>query len=535
MKKSGLAFLFIVLFSIMVHADKYRRTVSFEWENIEGATGYEVEVTKKIKDQNKLYQLKTKVPNWEGKLSPGTYYIKIRALDYRSVPGEWSSPQELQVNLDNVEVTSFQPGAQIKTDQEEKKELEITWKAVPLAQEYHLLITTQSGEKILDTTTEKTSIETNLSVAQTYTLQISALNSSNQKSDKVTNVPFALLGYKLKKPEFESPTNEFVRELKWQPVSFAESYMYEIQRFDMKSRSWKKITSGETQQAPLDFSTKWPGGKYIIKLKSTAPLREASDFAEMKFKVRSGDRSPASEFNAMVRQSIDRVTKWYALLSYLMTEIQYTSSYYDLGGHTTYNSLGGTLRLGLGYDPEKTNWGFLGILDYGGFLTESSGTLTYLSTEASAVYKKQFRERDEARFYLGVFTRELPATLADGKTGTFTESRIASAGPHLGAEYWYALTPKWGIQTHLHFYANLMKISTPNGANINSSKSYQVGVMASYRSSPRMTYLFGYTRREDKIRYGQGSDLACTTAACRGENNVEVTGNYLNFYVEYDF
>lgn len=534
-KMSFLMLMALCLVSMQAQAEKYRRLVTFEWEQIEGAQGYDVEVSKKIKDKDKLYQIKTKHPQWEGRLTPGSYYIKIRAFDHRGVPGDWSDALPLLVNLDNVAVKSPEPNSQVKTSENDTVDMNFQWHPVQMADKYKLTIVTREGEKVLEETLNKTNFKTSLAVAKEYQLQISAVSEDGLQSDEVTAVPFSVLGKKLQKPAPEKPKNEFVRELTWTPVSHAENYEYSIQKFDPKTRSWKQIKSGTSTEAKIDFPAKWSGGTYALKVQSKSALRQDSESIEMKFKVRNGDRSPASEFNTMVRQSIDRVSKWYAFFSYFVTQIKYSSIYYDTAGATSYNSLGGTTRFGLGYNHEKYNWGFLGAIDYSGFQSEKGGILTYFAADAAAVYKKRLRDRDEFRLHMGLFMRELPATLANGRTGEYSDSKIASAGPHLGAEYWYAMSPKWGLQANAHVYTNIMKLSTPNGAGINPSHSLQLGFLGSYRYSERMSFLGGFSRREDKIRYGQGADKICQTAACSGENKVEIEGNYLNLYAEYDF
>ena len=69
----------ILLTSIFVtgaaSAAPYRRLVNFEWEAIEGAKSYEIEL-KQIKaagePDGKVFNFKTKEPAWNGQLSAGT-------------------------------------------------------------------------------------------------------------------------------------------------------------------------------------------------------------------------------------------------------------------------------------------------------------------------------------------------------------------------------------------------------------------------------------------------------------------------------
>ena len=58
--------------------------IDFSWEKIDGAVAYEVQVEELV--QSDWIELKTEKlerPNYQGKLLPGTYRIKVRTYDKR--------------------------------------------------------------------------------------------------------------------------------------------------------------------------------------------------------------------------------------------------------------------------------------------------------------------------------------------------------------------------------------------------------------------------------------------------------------------
>ncbi|HEY1079826.1 MAG TPA: hypothetical protein VGE46_07005, partial [Bdellovibrio sp.] len=255
--------------------------------------------------------------------------------------------------------------------------------------------------------------------------------------------------------------------------------------------------------------------------------------AKQTFNVRNGDRSPAAEYTALVRKSIDRVTGWYAIASYLLTEMQFRGVNPENNSAVAYSAMGGTGRVGLGWFHPDTPWGFLSIIDMSGF-TFKGKTQTFASAEFNAVYRKNFGDRGELRFQVGPYYKELPETVGDPFSGQSNDLKVSSAGPHAGVEYWFSISPKFGIQANAHMYMSLMKISTPNGEPLRPSLSTQYGFLGSYRFTPTFTGLIGYARREDKVSYN--AVPSTTNFAVDGDvNESTVVGNYLNIFAEWAF
>ncbi|MNL66058.1 hypothetical protein D3C87_1904710 [compost metagenome] len=79
-----------------------------------------------------------------------------------------------------------------------------------------------------------------------------------------------------------------------------------------------------------------------------------------------------------------------------------------------------------------------------------------------------------------------------------------------------------------------MKISTPNGQDIDPTLSTQFGIMGSYRFTPNFTGLVGYALREDRVAYKAISST--DTFAEEGDvNQSTIIGHYLNFFAEWAF
>ncbi|WII71197.1 fibronectin type III domain-containing protein [Bdellovibrio sp. 22V] len=531
---------FILLFTFWAAtawAAPYRRLVNFEWEAIEGAKSYEIElqqVKQSEKDEAKTFTFKVKEAAWNGRLTPGKYMMKLRSRDYRGVPGDWSPPSEFNVGLETAVLKFPASRSRIATKENDKVKMDFQWAPVGGADEYQFVLTSEDGKTQITETLKETKLSLEVPVAMNYTWKVSSSNKEGIVSDATSVGQFSVLGKALENPKIEKPESEFVREIRWTRPDNVTKYDVYVLRFDEASKKWEKYkVIQDTQEETLPFDETWPGGRYQVAVRAKSEMRPSSPLAKQSFKVRHGDRSPAAEYTALVRKSIDRVTGWYAVASYLITEMQFRGSNPEKNSAVAYSALGGTGRVGLGWFSPYTPWGFLGIVDMSGF-TFNGKTQTFASAEANAVYRKTMGDRGELRFQIGPYYKELPETVGDPFSGSSQDLKITSAGPHFGAEYWFSLTPKLGIQVNAHMYMSLMKISTPNGEPLTPSLSTQYGFLGSYRFTPTFTGLVGYARREDKMSYK--AVPAADNFAVEGDvNESTIVGNYLNIFAEWAF
>lgn len=536
------ASLFILIFTFwtaVVWAAPYRRLVNFEWEAIEGAKSYEIELTQSKEDdkedgKGKTFTFKVKEAAWNGRLTPGKYMMKLRSRDYRGVPGDWSPPSEFNVGLEAAALKSPPSRSKIASKETDKVKMDFQWTPVGGADQYQFVLTSEDGKTQISETLTDTKIKVEIPVAMNYTWKVSATNKDGIQSDATSVGQFSVLGKPIENPTIEKPESDFVREVKWTRPDYASRYDVFVLKFNAKDKKWEKFKVIEnTQEDSLAFDETWPGGKYQIAVRAKSDMRPSSPLAKQSFSVRHGDRSPAAEYTALVRKSIDRVTGWYAIASYLVTEMQFRGINPEKNSSVAYSAMGGTGRMGLGWFNPDTPWGFLSIIDLSGF-TFNGKTQTFASAEVNAVYRKNVGDRGELRFQMGPYYKELPETVGDPFSGQSEDLKITSAGPHFGAEYWFSLTPKLGVQLNAHVYMSLMKISTPNGEALRPSLSTQFGFLGSYRFTPTFTGLVGYARREDKMSY-DAVPSSDNFAVAGDVNESTVVGNYLNIFAEWAF
>lgn len=514
----------------------YQRNVEFEWEDIDGAKSYELE----FQQGTKVLKFKTNQPIWAGPLKPGIYNMRLRAKDKRGVPGDWSPPEEFKVGLETPQIISPAPQAKIKTEENEKSEVAFNWKTVGGAEKYEFEINSHDGTFSKKEVLSENKISLTLIVAKKYKWKIKAIGM-NTESDNAAIDEFTLFGKKIDAPELQKPENDFVREIKWTQPEFAGEYNLVIKKYNNRIKKWENIeTIPSHKQTTYVFNPRWTGGKYRFQLIAKSDLRPDSDMKRMDFQVRSGDRSPAAEEVATVRQSIERLSGWYGIASYLVTSINYSGIDPSSRVSTpSYDGIGGTGRLGLGYLSAKNPWGFIGIVDLGGMTDVYNRTFTYASTEFNAVYRTSLGDRSELRQQIGLFYKEIPEYTASVRieggqetTSVNPVQYLNTLGPHYGFEFWYAFNPKLGFQFNSHFYPSIVKVKTPNGRDLVPTLSYQFGIMGSYRIISNITGLAGYAYRQDTASYK--SSVTSGSLAKEGDVNTAILkGHYLNLFLEW--
>ncbi len=520
----------------LAHAEsvKYRRIVEFEWEPIENAKSYELELQKlqmeSQKPEGKIHLFKSELSHWNGKLEPGPYQMRVRAKDWRKVPGEWSSPEIFKVGLDDVKILFPKAKDLIHSSSAQEAAVQFQWESVGGAESYQINITSNDESFRKELSVSKTMAEFDLPVAHEYTWKIKA-RGLGLESDHETSNQFSLLGRKISAPKILAPENKFVREVSWKPSEDAKDYSYLVQRYNPQQKKWEDLARNPSSaENKIQINPNWPGGRYKVILKAQGALRVSSDVVQLSFDVKAGDRSPAAEEVATVRQSIDRLTGWYGIASYLVTVMSYSDSNNDVNSTAEFKGIGGTGRIGLGNLSSKSNWGFLGILDMSGILIDGFGNYTFASSEIGAVYRSNTSDHGEIRQHLGGFYKELPELIIDHQTLNLKEvNQLKFAGAHYGVEYWYALNSKLGLQANFHLYSNLVALATPRSHELSSSGSFQVGFLGSYRLKKNMTGLVGYAYRLDEMKYKTGE-----AAAIPGEvNTATIQGHYLNLFLEW--
>ncbi|WP_409478065.1 hypothetical protein [Pseudobdellovibrio sp. HCB154] len=505
--------------------------VELEWEGVENAKSYDLEV----KSTKNTFKFQTKEAIWAGRLSPGFFKMRIRARDKRGVPGEWSEYQEFKVFLDSPEFVNPTSGSIVASANNDLQNVTFKWKKVFAGKKYTLDVQglDSTFRKQIELNDEKATME--LPVATKFMATIRAANevlTSNPEKDRVAE--FVVSGKKLAAPKLIQPESLFVREIKWNKPEFAQAYNYTLEKMDAKSQKFNVVEEGkELRGEAMPFKKEYPGGTYRVTVKSIASYRPSSEAVSLKFTAKEGDRTERAEALARLRESIERLSGWFGIASYLVNSVQYQNLNYDLTGtQTTYNAIGGTLRAGVGYVTMKNPWGYYLAAEASTLKVDGFGDIKYNMFEVNSFFKMKPNDAGEFRQTAGVVYKELPDLTTNFAGNVRNTSAIAALGLRYGVEYWHAMTPKLGLQANAHIFPLIAGQKTTNGQAFVPSTSVQAGFLISYRWSKNLTTLGGYAYRTDKMEYKTAPTSTFPNPAA-DKNSATLKGHYLNLFLEY--
>ncbi|MCB0392503.1 MAG: hypothetical protein KDD58_14530 [Bdellovibrionales bacterium] len=440
------------------------RAVTLEWEAIEDAFGYQVEVQMINEDgsRGKKFNKKTKLSQWEAKLPVGKYEMKIRSYDPRRVPGEWSEAIEFVIKPKAVSL--FKPIDNdviiVKDREEEEVEVEFQWSKSTGGKGYKLEVKSTDGD-------------------------------FNQTEE------FTTTRAKVKLP--------IEKSFQWNVTPFIN-----------------KEIIGDPVAKPYQLNTQYAPESLVSEQKAKSDGEKLIDEGEVKDKSKPEYKS-----------------NYFYLMSYLITQIDYTGVDKARGNSNQVKAVGGTGRLGVGYLKPESRWGMLGILDLSGFNIGSdvanSDNFTFASAEVHGLYSKKLIN-SEFQVSFGLYMKELVALQGDSSGNFSGVGKVKNFGPHVGFKYWMPWGEKLGIQFNGRFYSAVSG-DGPNGESISPEVSYEFGVLGTYKLTKTFTGFAGIKHRTDRSSYTAitANEDPNSLANPGDVSFVEITGSYLNFILEYRY
>jgi hypothetical protein len=538
--------LLVASFVLPVYAeeDNPKRWVNLDWEPVEGAKAYQVEITRILAEgeRKKPVLFKVKEARWKAKINPGQYEMRLRSYDARGVPGLRSEAIDFWVKLKAPKLIA--PVAKDRFETNEEKEFEVQFKWLPEAgaTEYLVEVKNEKGEVIVSDKFSETEASIELPVASSYQWRVTAVMGGGALGEQQDFArEFLLLGKKLETPKIEKPAHRFVQKLNWQLPAYTENFSYRLHR-KKKNGKWKRIESvKKTDLIEIPFAAKYRGGTYRLQVKAHAKGRPSSDTSQVIFPVHNGSRTPAAMERTLLKESIEKPKPLYFVASYQVTMIDYMGVNKETGGQPiSFDAVGGTGRLGVGYFNKKSHWGAFGIVDLAGF-NVGEQNFTYASAELQGTYRIYFLRATQMRFGAGFYYKQMPEVV---QSSTFDDQLyimrdLSVMGPHVGFQLWHPFSYKLGMQVKARAYMS-MAGSTESGGEIIPEITYQVGLLGSYRLSQDMVGYAGYLYRKDTVSYmakpGDPFDPDSDSFAVDGDvNTLTLTGHYLNLVLEYSF
>lgn len=535
---SALLFTFVLLAASVVRADNYARSISLNWEEIPDSSGYELELTRIIDKDRKSKPLifKARTNRWTGKIRPGQYSMRIRSIDDRGVPGEWNEPSTIIVRLPATTPLEPKNKVSISSNQADQHEVNFQWAPVPDAKAYRVEILNEDGSPVHSTEVTTPSLKHSLPVAKSYKWSVTPIADGDIPGDPLSEpISFTVIGKPVDSPVVEKPESRFSNEVKWSKPDHADTFDYVLSRKE-KDGTWKVVERKTgVKENFINFDPKAPGGNFRLQVRSRSKLRKTSKLSTMEFYIHEGDRSPAAVETLMMKEAIEKEKNNYFIATYFISNLNYHGHNKELGSIVDYQALGGTGRIGYGYMP-KGEWGFIASIDASGVILNGQNYV-FTSGEATAVWRTYLGDLTKFRAIGGLAFNEIPE--AKGlSSNQVTVQNIAQVSPVVGVQIWRPFTYRLGLQLNAKAQMALFGLSTPNGQELATTLSYQLGSLASYRLGPDLIGFAGIAYRQDRAAYkarpySGGTEM--NFAKPGDENEVTMTGIYLNLLLEWGF
>lgn len=146
-------------FAAVAKSEPEKVRVEFEWEEIMGATEYEVELLSK--EKKSVQKMRSSSSSFAVQLSPGLYYVRGRVYDRRKAKGEWSEVKEFAVPPRKIETVDSPFDIQVDA-QSFLAPITISWNSPVGAHHFDILLFDENGKVIENKRTHQSQIKLNL-------------------------------------------------------------------------------------------------------------------------------------------------------------------------------------------------------------------------------------------------------------------------------------------------------------------------------------------------------------------------------------
>ncbi len=137
------------------------RDVSFSWEAMEGASEYEIQISKTDDFKLPYIDQKLQTPSFSSAMDPGKYFYRVRVVDQSKHPGKWSNSAPVNVASQGPEL--IKPVSGYETSYYERlPDIDFSWKNTDITEVYEIVISDGSGQEVVHTTVDKAAYKGNL-------------------------------------------------------------------------------------------------------------------------------------------------------------------------------------------------------------------------------------------------------------------------------------------------------------------------------------------------------------------------------------
>ena len=503
------ATLIIILLSFSATAMAASRTVEMAWTPTPGAIGYEFQLFKIVKGDEKVY-LKEKVNStiWNKSLAPGEYAFQIRALDYRNVAGPWGPKKFFKVSLPTVKQVSPVVNQSFDLIEDDDINVSFIWDEIPEADRYNFKLMAPDGTVIENQNVTDTAISLDFEKPGKYYWKVTALTSKDKTPSAINFKKYFIIHPpKMPAPEVRFDVNDKFFSVLWD--SSALSRKDKITIYHRRDGKWSPIFKDEKKKIRKVnlIKNKIPIGKYKLKLVSFTNNGRPSEPSTVYFNWDQKDVSgvenrsnPAMSTQGNLADPFGK-TPWMLSFGLSSVSAEFTNIISANDTATTSGYIGNNYNYSIGreFAKGKYYWDISGNISN---VVNESDTWLLINAESTVEYHFGNGIHD---FHAGIGGgyKSLPFALADVTVSE--ESTDAKTLDFIVVKadtgYYYNISDKFSLGIDLRFFANIFSINNPMGSDLEPSFSNSTQIGIKYLLTRNLNTQFYYKNFNESLIY----------------------------------
>jgi hypothetical protein len=444
-------FFLIIMFlfpSLLLAAE---RRIDLNWDPIEGAKSYEIELFELTKDgEINLGIFSSSGSLWGKDVKPGRYKVRLRALDRRDVPGEWSEPIPVEVKFEKVQ--TLRP---YEAENVSEEEVVFQWNKISGARKYQIIIMDSEKKVVTNEVILKTEWRRRLGRLGNYNWTVLALRDDEaaSKVDEVSEGQWKILtrvGGQLEAPEVELKVGPEIIGF-WDKVEHAVEY--ELSLYPPEESSLKPVRQilkkNEFRLKPSQLAP----GITTVYITAKAPLYKDSKRATLKIAQENGRiKQHGKSEEAVSAKTLSIKKHW------LQLNLSFGNGRYAAVNSETDTTVGRTPLLAQGFavdyqfTPLKGHFQhqlYADSYQYSKGVSASSWQLQY------SFFKKWNNNQKHWGAGPGMGLRSWPVILPDRLTGSFEQETTMFVTPQAGLYYEDFFTKHQAVRLEAAAFYNL--------------------------------------------------------------------------------
>lgn len=441
------------------------RWIDLEWDTIPGAREYEIELFQ-MEEEKTLPRgkYKTDEPRWSHAVPPGRYFMRLRSIDKRGVPGEWSANTPLKVRMQNPLL--LRP---VALDKISDPLVSFEWGPVPGAATYQLVVRNKEKEILHNAVTPD--LKNSVYLGELEEIEWATFALEKDEAPKpISELPdnqfkrFFRVGGLLEAPKISLKLNKKV-SFSWENVRSAQ--VYEVDYLPPPD-SGEKNRRFKLKLSPLAFAaTKLREGITTLTIKATAPGYQDSPKSVAKIS-RDGSHVEIEDIiQGKYQEDFKSVPTETFLRNELLFGVSLAQFSYESENFATDTRLSQKNLSGLGFTFEWNKRPTLNSLNRkmeASLLHLSSGIDSGFATRFAYSWNKDKKmNKNRLSYGAGLSYLGLPAFMGNRFDNKIEVDASSSLGPELHLGYYNPLNQKWSLESELVLAYHPLFISSRSG------------------------------------------------------------------------